>query len=123
MDGKCRKPLSGLNFAYTILRMMNEYSNEFDLVIHSKPQLQYTILLVAGEEYAYAYNPLTDEVYTAEFPGIPVYKLYSRCGHVLNHHHIRMLVKQKLRIPSHCELEASFWRPISILCFSEADGI
>jgi len=91
------------------IAMMNEtYNSEFDLVIHANPQLQYTILVLAGQEYAYAYNALTDEVYTAEFPGTPVYKLYLQCGHVLDHHHIRMLVKQKLHIPSHCELEASF---------------
>jgi len=87
---------------------MKDSNAEFDLVIHAHPQLQYTILVLAGQEYAYAYNALTDEVYTAEFPGIPVHKLYTACGHVLDHHHIRMLVKQQLCIPSHCELEASF---------------
>lgn len=87
---------------------MKHSNTEFDLVINARPQLQYTLLVIAGEEYAYAYNPLTDEVYTAEFPGIPVYKLYSRCGHVLDHNTIRTIVKGKLGIPSHCELEASF---------------
>jgi hypothetical protein len=88
--------------------MTNDFSDQFDAIIHAQPQLQYVILVLSGQEYAYAYNALTDEVYTAEFPGIPVHKLYTACGHVLDHHHIRMLVKQKLCIPSHCELEASF---------------
>lgn len=85
-----------------------DYSDVFDVVIHSDPRLMYTLLLIAGEEYAYAYNPLTDEVYTAEFPGIPVYKLYTRCGRVLDHDTIRTIVKDKLGVVSHCELEASF---------------
>ena len=89
--------------------MVNEqYNNEFDAVIHARPQLQYTILVLAGEEYAYAYNPLTDEVCTAEFPDVPIHKLYMACGHVLHHDDIRMLVKAKLGILSHCELQASF---------------
>lgn len=88
--------------------MMNNYEDVFDVVIYSNPSLMYTILVLAGEEYAYAYNPLTDELYTAEFPGIPVYKLYTRCGHVLDHNTVRAMVKHKLGVTSHCELEASF---------------
>jgi fructose 1,6-bisphosphatase len=89
--------------------MMNEqYNNEFDAIIHAQPQLQYTILVLAGQEYAYAYNALTDQVHTAEFPDTPIHKLYTACGHVLHHDDIRTMVKAKLGILSHCELTASF---------------
>ena len=88
--------------------MKTQYHSEFDAIIHARPQLQYVILLFAGEEYAYAYNALTDQVYTAEFPDVPIHKLYTRCGMILNHACIRTIVKAKLGIASHDALQASF---------------
>jgi len=89
--------------------MVNEqYNNEFDAIIHAHPQLQYTILVLAGEEYAYAYDALTDTVRTAEFPDVPIHRLHTRCGHVLHHADICILVKAKLGIMPHCKLTASF---------------
>ena len=88
--------------------MKTQYHSEFDAIIHARPQLQYCILVLAGEEYAYAYDALTDTVRTAEFPDIPMHKLYTACGHVLHHDDIRIMVKAKLGIVSHGELECSF---------------
>ena len=88
--------------------MNRTFDNEFDAIMHAQPQLQYVILVLSGQEYAYAYDALTDTLYTAEFPGVPVHRLYTSCGHVLHHDDLRMLVKSKLGILSHCELEASF---------------
>ena len=88
--------------------MKRTLDNEFDAIIHAKPHLQYVICIFAGEEYAYAYDAVTDTVYTAEFPGIAIHKLYTRCGMILNHACIRTIVKAKLHASSHCELAASF---------------
>ena len=88
--------------------MNHTFDHEFDAIMHARPHLQYCILVLAGEEYAYAYDAATDTVYTAEFPDTPVHRLYTKCGHVMHHDDLRMLVKCKLGILSHCELEAAF---------------
>jgi hypothetical protein len=97
-----------LQLYHTIQPMNRTWDQEFDAILHAHAHLQYCILVLAGEEYAYAYDAITDTVQTAEFPDVPVHRLYTRCGHVLHHADICMLVKAKLGILSHCELAASF---------------
>ena len=88
--------------------MNRTWDQEFDAIMHAHAHLQYCILVLAGEEYAYAYDAIADTVYTAEFPDVPVHQLHMRNGYTLHHADIRTLVKAQLGILSHCELAASF---------------
>jgi len=65
-------------------------------------------LNLAGKDYRYVYNPLKGEVYTEEFPGIPIERVFIACGHYLTHDQLRGVIEEKLGIPPFKALASLF---------------
>ncbi|NBW57257.1 hypothetical protein EBR43_05640 [bacterium] len=52
---------------------------------------------MGGEQYDYAYEPQTRTVYTQMFDQVPVQCVHLRCGTVIKHDDLRMLIENKLK--------------------------
>lgn len=65
-------------------------------------------LNLAGVNYRYIYNPLKGEVYTEEFPDIPVERVYIACGHYITHDQLRGIIEEKLGMPTFKALSSLF---------------
>ena len=68
----------------------------------------YIRLYMSGDFYDYGYNPLTREVFTLEFPTIPVEQVVLRCGRIIKHDMLRDTIEEKLGLKSFSQLADSF---------------
>jgi len=61
-------------------------ASNMDGMMHSS-SLKYCSLNIAGDTYHYALDTDTDTVYTQDFPGIPIQKFHTACGHLSDSKH------------------------------------
>jgi len=58
---------------------------------------RYISLSLAGDLYDYVYDMEKKEVYTEDFPDIPIEKVRLVCGHTLTHDEIRTLIENRIK--------------------------
>lgn len=85
-----------------------------------KKNWKYISLTLGGERYDYIYDMGKDEVYTQDFPGIPVETFRLSCGMIIHPHILKQIVMEKLAEYQLIRTELIktgdlFW------CISEAD--
>ena len=61
-----------------------------------KKNWKYISLSLSGERYDYIYDMGNDEIYTQDFPGVPVEKFRLNCGMIMQPNILKQIVMEKL---------------------------